>query len=40
EALAAADEAVEITQYGSTRSINASAAAAIVMHEWVRAHKP
>ncbi|MFN3708266.1 TrmH family RNA methyltransferase [Microcella sp.] len=38
EALAAADEAVEITQYGSTRSINASAAAAIVMHEWVRAH--
>ena len=38
EALAAADEAVEITQYGSTRSINASAAAAIVMHEWTRAH--
>lgn len=38
EALAAADEVIEITQYGSTRSINASAAAAIVMHEWVRAH--
>ena len=38
EALAAADEVVEITQYGSTRSINASAAAAIIMHEWVRAH--
>jgi tRNA G18 (ribose-2'-O)-methylase SpoU len=36
EALAAADLVVEITQYGSTRSINASAAAAIVMHEWVR----
>ena len=38
EALAAADRVVEITQYGSTRSINASAAAAIVMHEWVRRH--
>ena len=38
EALAAADDVVEITQYGSTRSINASAAAAIIMHEWVRAH--
>ena len=38
EALAAADLMVEITQYGSTRSINASAAAAIVMHEWVRRH--
>ncbi len=38
EALAAADVAVEITQYGSTRSINASAAAAIVMHAWVREH--
>ena len=38
EAIAAADSVVEITQYGSTRSINASAAAAIVMHEWVRRH--
>ncbi|MDO7883045.1 TrmH family RNA methyltransferase [Salinibacterium soli] len=38
EALSAADMAVEITQYGSTRSINASAAAAIVMHSWVREH--
>ena len=27
---------VEITQYGSTRSINASAAAAVVMYEWCR----
>ncbi len=27
-----------IAQYGSTRSINASAAAAIAMHAWVRAH--
>lgn len=38
EALASADLAVEITQYGSTRSINASAAAAIVMHAWVVQH--
>jgi tRNA G18 (ribose-2'-O)-methylase SpoU len=38
EALAAADLAVEITQYGSTRSINASAAAAIVMHSWIVQH--
>ena len=35
EALAAADAVVEITQYGSTRSINASAAAAVAMHSWV-----
>jgi tRNA G18 (ribose-2'-O)-methylase SpoU len=38
EALAAADRVVSIRQYGSTRSINAAAAAAIVMHEWVRTH--
>jgi tRNA G18 (ribose-2'-O)-methylase SpoU len=37
-ALEAADSHVEIRQYGSTRSINAAAAAAIVMHEWVRQH--
>ena len=36
EALAAASGVVEITQYGSTRSINASAAAAVVMYEWCR----
>jgi len=36
EALAAASGIVEITQYGSTRSINASAAAAVVMYEWCR----
>ncbi len=36
EALAAASFCVEITQYGSTRSINAAAAAAVVMHEWCR----
>ncbi len=38
EALAAADAVVDIPQFGSTRSINASAAAAIVMHEWIRTH--
>lgn len=36
EALEAASLTVEITQYGSTRSINAAAAAAVVMHEWCR----
>ncbi len=36
EALAAAYGHIEITQYGSTRSINASAAAAVVMYEWCR----
>lgn len=29
---------LHITQFGSTRSINASAAAAIAMHAWVRQH--
>ena len=38
EALEAADQVVEITQYGSTRSLNASAAAAIVMHQWAVHH--
>ena len=38
DALAAADLAIEITQFGSTRSINASAAAAIVMHTWIVQH--
>ncbi|HWL61162.1 MAG TPA: TrmH family RNA methyltransferase [Microbacteriaceae bacterium] len=37
-ALTAADLLVEIRQFGSTRSINAAAAAAVVMHEWVRRH--
>jgi len=36
EALAAAGSVVEITQYGSTRSVNASAAAAVVMYDWCR----
>ncbi len=38
EALAAADAVVSIAQFGSTRSINAGAAAAIAMHAWVRRH--
>jgi tRNA G18 (ribose-2'-O)-methylase SpoU len=38
EALAAAQDVVEITQFGSTRSINASAAAAITMHSWIVQH--
>jgi tRNA G18 (ribose-2'-O)-methylase SpoU len=39
-----AREACEVTlsiaQYGSTRSINAGAAAAIAMHAWIRRHAP
>jgi tRNA G18 (ribose-2'-O)-methylase SpoU len=31
-------EVLHITQFGSTRSINAGAAAAIAMHAWVRQH--
>jgi tRNA G18 (ribose-2'-O)-methylase SpoU len=38
EAVGSADAVVEITQYGSTRSINASAAAAIAMHAWITQH--
>jgi tRNA G18 (ribose-2'-O)-methylase SpoU len=38
EATEAADAIVEITQFGSTRSLNASAAAAIAMHSWVLTH--
>jgi tRNA G18 (ribose-2'-O)-methylase SpoU len=37
-AIDAADVVLEITQFGSTRSINASAAAAITMHSWVMQH--
>lgn len=37
-ALDASDLVLEITQFGSTRSINASAAAAITMHTWVTQH--
>ncbi len=38
EALAASEAIVEISQFGSTRSINASAAAAVAMHVWVTQH--
>lgn len=38
EAIEAADAVVEISQFGSTRSINASAAAAVAMHAWVLQH--
>jgi tRNA G18 (ribose-2'-O)-methylase SpoU len=38
EAIAASKDVVEITQYGSTRSINASAAAAITMYQWIIQH--
>jgi tRNA G18 (ribose-2'-O)-methylase SpoU len=38
-AIEASKAVVEITQYGSTRSINASAAAAITMHAWITQHK-
>ena len=34
----AADVVLHISQYGSTRSINAGAAAAIAMHSWVTQH--
>jgi tRNA G18 (ribose-2'-O)-methylase SpoU len=34
----ACDATFSIAQFGSTRSINASAAAAIAMHTWVRQH--
>jgi tRNA G18 (ribose-2'-O)-methylase SpoU len=38
EARAACDVTVSIAQFGSTRSINVGAAAAIAMHAWVRRH--
>ncbi len=38
EAIAASEAVIEISQFGSTRSINASAAAAVVMHAWVMQH--
>ncbi|HUP99787.1 MAG TPA: TrmH family RNA methyltransferase [Aeromicrobium sp.] len=37
-ALDACDAHLSIAQFGSTRSINAAAAAAIAMHAWVRQH--
>jgi tRNA G18 (ribose-2'-O)-methylase SpoU len=38
EALAASSVQVEISQFGSTRSLNASAAAAVTMHAWIMQH--
>ena len=38
QALAAAQQTLAISQFGSTRSINAGAAAAIALHAWVRQH--
>ncbi|NEN80379.1 TrmH family RNA methyltransferase [Nocardioides zeae] len=38
QARAVCDGTFSIAQFGSTRSINASSAAAIAMHAWVRAH--
>ncbi|HNP15510.1 MAG: RNA methyltransferase [Micrococcales bacterium] len=38
EAIAASEAIVEISQFGSTRSINASAAAAVTMHAWIMQH--
>jgi tRNA G18 (ribose-2'-O)-methylase SpoU len=38
EAVAACGVVLAITQFGSTRSINAGAAAAVAMHAWVREH--
>lgn len=37
-AIEASTVVLEISQFGSTRSINASAAAAITMHDWVKRH--
>ncbi len=37
-AISAATVVLEISQFGSTRSINASAAAAIAMHHWITQH--
>jgi tRNA G18 (ribose-2'-O)-methylase SpoU len=34
----ACEVVLHITQYGSTRSINAGAAAAIAMHTWLLLH--
>lgn len=39
EAIDACEAMVSIAQYGSTRSINVGAAAAIAMHAWVRRHR-
>jgi tRNA G18 (ribose-2'-O)-methylase SpoU len=38
QARAVCDRTLSIAQFGSTRSINAGAAAAIAMHAWIRQH--
>jgi tRNA G18 (ribose-2'-O)-methylase SpoU len=38
EARALCETVLHIRQFGSTRSINAAAASAVAMHEWVRRH--
>ncbi len=38
EGLSVCDEVLAIAQFGSTRSVNVGAAAAIAMHAWVRRH--
>jgi tRNA G18 (ribose-2'-O)-methylase SpoU len=38
EARGAVSAVVSVAQFGSTRSINAGAAAAVAMHTWVRQH--
>ena len=38
EAVSFCDAVLSIAQFGSTRSINAGAAAAVAMHAWVRQH--
>ena len=40
EARRLAEAVLAIRQFGSTRSINAAAASAVAMHEWVRRHAP
>lgn len=39
QARAAVDRVLHIAQYGSTRSINVGAAAAVAMHAWIRQHR-
>jgi tRNA G18 (ribose-2'-O)-methylase SpoU len=38
EAINASEVVLEISQFGSTRSMNASAAAAVAMHCWIQQH--
>jgi tRNA G18 (ribose-2'-O)-methylase SpoU len=40
EARALSEAVLAIRQFGSTRSINAAAASAVAMHEWIRRHVP